>query len=157
MSSPVPLHVQHFLSALKGKGYALSDSSAPKADREALQWMLWELSPDLPGGQVWVLRMSGEWHVGIAFAGVVRSPLEVADVIAGAARGPDRGVPRIEAEGQATLRVLDRLHGDRDVAARVSACLGPAPDDPALEGHDNDPCWCGSGKKIKRCHKTLRP
>src|ERR1700694_1688508 len=25
----------------------------------------------------------------------------------------------------------------------------------ALMLHANDPCWCGSGRKLKRCHRTV--
>jgi preprotein translocase subunit SecA len=39
-------------------------------------------------------------------------------------------------------------HGDQPVAAR-SPAGGPA-DAPKIGR--NDPCWCGSGKKFKRCH-----
>ena len=28
----------------------------------------------------------------------------------------------------------------------------PQPADPSKELGRNDPCWCGSGKKYKRCH-----
>jgi preprotein translocase subunit SecA len=47
-------------------------------------------------------------------------------------------------------------------ATALAAPPGPAPPDgsfaqaPAVNEHKdlgrNDPCWCGSGKKFKRCH-----
>jgi uncharacterized protein YecA (UPF0149 family) len=48
-------------------------------------------------------------------------------------------------------------------AAAAGPVLGTAEDDdeplPAVEQHRsedepgrNDPCWCGSGKKFKKCH-----
>jgi preprotein translocase subunit SecA len=39
-------------------------------------------------------------------------------------------------------------------AAPIAAAVGAAAD-PAAQQHKigrNDPCWCGSGKKYKRCH-----
>ena len=31
---------------------------------------------------------------------------------------------------------------------------GERPPDSALQLGRNDPCWCGSGKKYKKCHYT---
>ena len=40
--------------------------------------------------------------------------------------------------------------GDEPVAAAASA--GTARGDARAKLGRNDPCWCGSGKKFKRCH-----
>ena len=39
--------------------------------------------------------------------------------------------------------------GDEPVAAAANA--GTAPGDARAKLGRNDPCWCGSGKKFKRC------
>jgi preprotein translocase subunit SecA len=42
-------------------------------------------------------------------------------------------------------------HGDETVGvSAASSGAGQAPDGQRLGR--NDPCWCGSGKKFKRCH-----
>ena len=49
-------------------------------------------------------------------------------------------------------RRMQLQHGDETVG--VAAPAGMAGGQPA-EAHKlgrNDPCWCGSGKKFKRCH-----
>jgi hypothetical protein len=34
----------------------------------------------------------------------------------------------------------------------LSKLLSPRPKGPQVELGRNDPCWCGSGKKYKKCH-----
>jgi preprotein translocase subunit SecA len=47
-------------------------------------------------------------------------------------------------------RGIQLQHGDQPVAGNAGAA-GAAPASAAKLGR-NDPCWCGSGKKFKRCH-----
>ena len=54
-------------------------------------------------------------------------------------------------------RGLQFQHGEEPVAVgdATAAATGPAKQAPANSGPKlgrNDPCWCGSGKKYKRCH-----
>lgn len=156
MTSSVPPQVRIFITALEARGYALRFPSELD-DGDAHTWIM-ELSPNLPGGEVAILRLDSQWHVGIKFGSAIRSPLEVRDLLDGRSSGlRPQPVPVVEEAQHITLSVLDRLHGDRAAAARVWAHLGPQSADTALAARGNDPCWCGSGKKIKRCHKTLDP
>jgi uncharacterized protein YecA (UPF0149 family) len=48
-------------------------------------------------------------------------------------------------------RAMRLQHGDETVGVTAaSGQPGKAPDGAHLGR--NDPCWCGSGKKYKRCH-----
>ncbi len=63
-----------------------------------------------------------------------------------------RGLP-----GSATARQMQEQLGDRVVGAGAGAAAGAGGARPghAPDGHRmgrNDPCWCGSGLKYKRCH-----
>ncbi len=63
-----------------------------------------------------------------------------------------RGLP-----GSATARQMQQQLGDRVVGAGAgaSAAAGGAQPGHAPDGRRmgrNDPCWCGSGQKYKRCH-----
>ena len=63
-----------------------------------------------------------------------------------------RGLP-----GSATARQMQEQLGDRVMGAGAGAAAGAGGARPghAPDGHRmgrNDPCWCGSGLKYKRCH-----
>jgi preprotein translocase subunit SecA len=52
----------------------------------------------------------------------------------------------------ATPRVMRLQHGDETVGVNAGpGGAGQSPDGTQRPGR-NDPCWCGSGKKYKRCH-----
>ena len=87
------------------------------------------------------------WHVprGRAAAGVAAAPAVVPPALAAVAR-----------------RGIQYQHGDEPVAERrrpgrrstnSAAKAAPASNGPKVGR--NDPCWCGSGKKFKRCHGSL--
>jgi preprotein translocase subunit SecA len=52
--------------------------------------------------------------------------------------------------GAARPTALQYQHGDQPVAGGSAASSATTPDGRKLGR--NDPCWCGSGKKFKRCH-----
>jgi preprotein translocase subunit SecA len=75
-----------------------------------------------------------------------------APVAAPAVAAATRGLP-----GSATARQMQEQLGDRVVGAGAGAAAGSGGARPghAPDGHRmgrNDPCWCGSGLKYKRCH-----
>ncbi len=35
---------------------------------------------------------------------------------------------------------------------KIKSLLKEEPSPPAVRPNRNDPCWCGSGKKYKKCH-----
>jgi tetratricopeptide (TPR) repeat protein len=60
------------------------------------------------------------------------------------------GKPEQQAEAKAQARALERAEAQRPLApaSRSAPALPPKP----ILGR-NDPCWCGSGKKYKHCHR----
>ena len=73
-------------------------------------------------------------------------------VAAPAVAAATRGLP-----GSATARQMQEQLGDRVMGAGAGAAAGAGGARPghAPDGHRmgrNDPCWCGSGLKYKRCH-----
>jgi preprotein translocase subunit SecA len=43
-------------------------------------------------------------------------------------------------------------HGEQTVGVASGGTAGGAQPAEAAKLGRNDPCWCGSGKKFKRCH-----
>jgi preprotein translocase subunit SecA len=52
----------------------------------------------------------------------------------------------------AAPRRMQLQHGDQTVGVASGATAGAAQPSEAAKLGRNDPCWCGSGKKFKRCH-----
>lgn len=104
----------------------------------------------------WIVSLEPEgWLVGSRFGPVV---WPAADVLRGLdGERPARPSPfgPLAEQVEAALRLADRLTTDHTARERALALFAPKPDDPALNGRGDDPCWCGSGKKLKRCHRTL--
>ena len=74
-------------------------------------------------------------------------PGERSAVRSGAAVAAPAVLPGLAAQQR---RGIQLQHGDQPVAG-VAGVSGAAPASAAKLGR-NDPCWCGSGKKFKRCH-----
>ena len=47
---------------------------------------------------------------------------------------------------------MELQHGDETVGVASNASAGAGQPADASKLGRNDPCWCGSGKKFKRCH-----
>ena len=84
-----------------------------------------ELAETLPGGQVWLVCPGEEWLVGIAVGTRLWSAHDVISAMEGVAPGAPTSLPVLGEEGQATLRALDRLHGDQAAMTRVAELLDP--------------------------------
>jgi SEC-C motif len=115
-----------------------------------------ELSEDVAAGQVLFLCLEGDWVVGISFGAAVWPVLDVMRAMDGVALYDPPPLPGLDEQAGLALRVLDRLHGDQTARDRATALLTPDPGDRSLGSAGNDPCWCGSGKKLKRCHAASR-
>ena len=59
---------------------------------------------------------------------------------------PSTSKARVEAFGEAILAVYDLRQLWKSMGPRVETMRKPP------EPGRNDPCWCGSGKKFKKCH-----
>ena len=95
------------------------------------------------------------WYVGW---GCGQSVVSVGEVLVALDGGPVEqadSLPDIAHQARSALRLVERLSVDPAAREWAQARFGDQPDDPALEGRGNDPCWCGSGKKLKRCHRVL--
>ena len=66
------------------------------------------------------------------------------------AAGPAAAAPIIPGMAAPRRQRLQYSAGDQPVADAASP--GAAPGDARAKLGRNDPCWCGSGKKFKRCH-----
>src|SRR4051794_6438872 len=133
-----------------GRGYAFAHPDDAEDPGEILVLKL----SDAPGGQVWFVCVGEDtWFVAIAFGKALWPPLDVMRAMDGVAPKDERpDIPLVGGHVDTVLRVLDRMHGDRAAAARANELLHREPPDEPPGA--NDPCWCGSGKKFKRCHGT---
>jgi preprotein translocase subunit SecA len=85
------------------------------------------------------------FHVGIASAEPARAPASRAPVAASPA--PDGGAARQVAQPRVAAQRQVNLRENRTEQAAV-----PAAKVNGRKVGRNDPCWCGSGLKFKRCH-----
>lgn len=106
--------------------------------------------------RVFLLDLDVEgWYVGWGCGQSVVSVGEVLVALDGEPLEQADAFPDISQQASSALRLVDRLSVDPAARELAHARFGDEPEDPALEGRGNDPCWCGSGKKLKRCHRLL--
>jgi preprotein translocase subunit SecA len=81
------------------------------------------------------------------------APQDVQQELAPAAPPAGNGNVRYEHQTSAGAEVIDAALG---AGASTAAVAAAAPTAVQAGPHDkigrNDPCWCGSGKKFKKCH-----
>jgi hypothetical protein len=106
--------------------------------------------------RVFLVNVDGKgWCVGWGCGQSVVSVGEVLVALDGEPFEQADSLPDIAQQASSALRLVQRLSVDPAARELAHARFGDEPEDPALEGRGNDPCWCGSGKKLKRCHRVL--
>jgi SEC-C motif len=148
--------LQRLITALKTRGY-VEDTPVHPSDHDNRSVRLLRPRPPEEIGAVWLADFDARgWFVGIALGGAAVYPADhVRSVMDGRSSDEVVSLPPLEEQAATTLSVVDRLRTDHLAKQRAIAALGPKPEDLRLGPRGNDPCWCGSGKKLKRCHGRL--
>jgi hypothetical protein len=153
----LPSVIQELLATLKEQGFAQRHPRpATELISEETPPFILERTRDGLADTFWIVLLEpDEWLVGSGFGPLV---WPAGDVLRGS-NGERPASPSpfgaLADQVDAALRLADRFNIDHAARERAHALFSPKPDDPALQGLGDDPCWCGSGKKLKRCHRTL--
>jgi hypothetical protein len=153
----LPVVLQGLITSLAQRGF-VQLHTGPVADpaNEDNSIMMFERARDGLPDHFWLVRLEQEgWFVGSGFGTSVVSAIEVLHALEGGALDPPGTLPALEEQVSAALQLADRFSAEPAARERAYTLFAPLADDPALEGRGNDPCWCGSGKKLKRCHRAL--
>jgi hypothetical protein len=155
----LPVALQGLITNLAHRDF-VQTHTGPVADpaTEDTSIMMFERTRDGLPDHFWLVRLEQQgWFVGSGFGTTVLSAIEVLHALDGEALHSPGTLPALEEQVSAALRLADRFSADPAARERAYTLFAPLADDPALEGQGNEPCWCGSGKKLKRCHRALSP